>query len=502
MDPLSVLRERYAQPDARAMVDAQYQAMLDQSERMQKPRNAFYLPDVGAPALGNGGQFSAGSPAVNKAADVVSEVANDFIIPQTPLDWGLTLATGGAGRLLSPLAKVATIAGSHMLTADPAEAGKTGLIKSAVDQFWHPISGIKLPKPLSEYFSTHEPRAKIIEKKVKPEDFEGKMIYPTITDTTRPDTWLTHVGDYKLPEPVAMQGGGRFPAVKENRPEVWMASDAAMKGLANRVEQIGAREGKDVVVMPTALGGTGGDYSHHVWNPLAQYIGGNAQHKISNEGWVAFNQAMRQGDPNFPGLGISPDRMLDYFNASARSPRTNFVQTMDTRRFQDAGFPDVAAFRHAATDPELLHAPLGSSGFSSFTLDPSKGIYPADIHGTYTHAGSGKNFGSMGIIAPPELMFSDVMESLKKMAAETGKPVRKYTGRPDYYFAGRIPEKLKSGEPLAQAQFASPQWVDTISDYARRYKKVGGAAALASGMTMAEIAKASEAERANEADRR
>jgi hypothetical protein len=123
------------------------------------------------------------------------------------------------------------------------------------------------------------------------------------------------------------------------------------------------------------------------------------------------------------------------------------------------------------------------------------GIHPSDIHGTYSHEGRGTNIGNMGIIAPPDVMFPDLMESLRAMSQESGKPIGKYTGRPDYYFQGRIPSQLPSGRPLAQAQYASPQWVDRLSDYAERYKKVGGAAALAGGMTFADIAKAQEAQK-------
>jgi hypothetical protein len=306
-----------------------------------------------------------------------------------------------------------------------------------------------------------------------------------------PNTYLEQIESYRLPERVKMSGGGRFADVLENKPDVWMSQHGAMKGLANRVGEIGKRTGQDVLTVPTALSGTGGDYSHHVWSPLVDVL--KDTKGISKAARNDFNAAIREVAPDFPGVNASRDRLQAYFAAADRTPRTMFSQTMDTRRFQDLGFPDVAAVRHAATDPELLHAPMGSSGFSMFRVDP-QGVRPVAGHGTYSHGVTGDNIGGLGVIAPPEVMFPDVMESMRLMAAASGKPLKKYTGRPDYYFAGRIPSEL-FGKPLAQSQLVDDKWLNTFGDYARRYKKVGGVAALASGMTLAEIAVAQEAEK-------
>lgn len=367
--------------------------------------------------------------------------------------------------------------------------GGTLYANAPKDQYWHGISGVKLPKPLSEYSSVHEVRAPMEGKTVDPKALLGKRLYPTIGDTTVPNTYLKQIENYKLPEPVKMSGGGRFADVIENRPDVWMSQPGPMKGLANRVGEIGQRTGDDVLTVPTALSGTGGDYSHHVWSPLVDVL--KDTKGISNDARTAFNTAMRDVAPDFPGVNAGRDRLQSYFQAAARGPRTAFSQIMDTRRFQDLGFPDVAAVRHAATDAKLLHAPMGSSGYSIFRADP-KGVRPVPGHGTYSHGISGENVGSLGVIAPPDIMFPDVVESLHKMAAASGKPLKKYVGRPDYYFAGRIPSELH-GQPLAQSQLVDDKWLNTFGDYARRYKKVGGAAALASGMTLAEIAAAQEA---------
>jgi len=415
---------------------------------------------------------------IDKAAGVMSDV----LIPKTPLDVAITAATlPFGGPLTRPAVRAGMLALGGILNPDAAEAGKLNLFK-------HGISAVKLPKPINEYSSVHTPRAEMENKVVSAEALKGKRLYPTISDTTVPNTYLEQIENYKLPERVKMSGGGRFADVIENKPDVWMSQPGPMKGLANRVDEISARTGNETLVAPTALSGTGGDYSHHVWSPLVDVFKNTKG--ISKAARSDFDAIMREADPNFPGVNAKRDTLQNYFQAAARGPRTTFSQAMDTRRFQDLGFPDVAAVRHAATDPELLHAPMGSSGYSIFGVDP-KSVRPVAGHGTYSHGIAGENVGSLGVIAPPDIMFPDVMESLRLMSQASGKPLRKYTGRPDYYFAGRVPSEL-FGKPLAQSQLVDDKWLNTFGDYARRYKKVGGAAALASGMTLAEIAAAQE----------
>jgi len=411
-----------------------------------------------------------------RAADAIGEMfaPDDVFGAATALN--PVKALGKVGRAIPAAAGV-------VLGSDTAEAGPGS-------RFWHGISGVKLPKPVDEYYSVHTQRAPMVGKTVEPADLLGKRLLPTVGDTTVPNTYLHQIEDYRLPERVKMGGGGRFADVKGNNPDVWMSAQTLAQGLANKSDEIARATGDDVLTMPTALSGTGGDYSHHVWSPLVDVL--KDTKGISKAAREEFNTAMREGAPDFPGINARRATLQRYFQEAPRTPRTSFAQIMDTRRFQDLGFPDVAAVRHAATDPELLHAPMGSSGYSIFRIDPQQTVHPSNRHGTYSHGISGQNIGGLGLIAPPELVFPDVMGSLVKMSEASGKPLNKYVGRPDYYFAGKIPPTLK-GEPLAQSQLVDQKWVDTMSDYARRYKKVGGAAALASGMTLAEIAAAQDA---------
>jgi len=469
-------------PTTYAPFDA-YDRVRQAQHRDEKQAQAMQRSADVARALAGQGQGPADirTPAAGMR---MADMAGDMLAPDDVLGAATALnpikALGKAGRA------VPAIAGA-VLGSDTAEAGVRD------PRFWHGISGVKLRQPIDQYSSVHSQRAPMVGKTVDPADLLGKRLLPTVGDTTIPNTYLHQIEDYRLPERVKMGGGGRFADVKGNDPDVWMSAQTLAQGLANKSDEIARKTGDDVLTVPTALSGTGGDYSHHVWSPLVDVL--KDTKGISKAAREEFNTAMREAAPDFPGINARRGTLQRYFQEAPRTPRTSFAQIMDTRRFQDLGFPDVAAVRHAATDPELLHAPMGSSGYSIFRIDPQQTVQPSKRHGTYTHGISGQNIGGLGLIAPPELVFPDVMGSLAKMSEASGKPLNKYIGRPDYYFAGKIPPTLK-GEPLAQSQLVDKKWVDTMSDYAERYKKVGGAAALASGMTLAEIAAAQDAAKA------
>jgi hypothetical protein len=454
----------------RAKEEAQLQAYQRNADKMRVLRGAGEGPeDIRTP-------FTGQNPVqVQQQADRLGDILAPSDVFDAATYFNPAKRLGAIGRAIPAAAGVA-------LGSDPAEAGVRD------PRFWHGISGVKLRKPLEEYSSVHTERVPMLGKTANLDALKGQMLYPTVGDTTIPNTYLHQIEDYRLPERVAMQGGGRFPDVQGNT-DVWMSAQSPLTGMARGVADVGRRTGRDVVVVPTALSGTGGDYSHHVYQPLVDRL--KDTKGISNDARDAFDKALREIDPDFPGTRARRATLHQYYDEASRTPRTAFAQLMDTRRFQDMGFPDVAAVRHAATDPALLHAPLGSSGFSSFRVDPAS-VHPSTSHGTYSHGIRGENVGGFGVIAPPDIVFPDVMDSLRKMSKASGKPLIKYTGRPDYYFQGRIPSKL-GDTPLAQAQLVDDKWLNRFGDYAERYKKVGGAAALASGMTLAEIAAAQDA---------
>jgi hypothetical protein len=474
-------------------------AAMDQYRMQDAPHAAFGAYDR---AQGQAARDEAQASRVQRAADVAASLSGQAGPADIrPVLKGMRAADTigealapddvfGATTLFSPkrlgaIGKAIPAATGAVLGADTAEAA------GARDpRFWHGISGVKLRQPIDQYSSVHDVRAPMVGKTVGFDELKGKRLLPTVGDTTVPNTYLEQIEAYKLPERVKMGGGGRFADVQGNNPDVWMSAQTLAQGLANKSDEIARKTGDDVLTVPTALSGTGGDYSHHVWSPLVDVL--KDTKGISKSAREDFNAAMREAAPDFPGINARRDTLQRYFQQAPRTPRTSFAQIMDTRRFQDLGFPDVAAVRHAATDPELLHAPMGSSGYSVFRIDPQQTVRPSDRHGTYSHGITGQNVGSMGVIAPPELVFPDVMNSLHQMAQASGKPLAKYIGRPDYYFAGKIPPTLK-GEPLAQSQLVDDKWINRMGDYAERYKKVGGAAALAAGMTLAEIAQAQDA---------
>lgn len=89
-----------------------------------------------APLISDGGQFSAGHPWANRAADVGSQLAWDMMVPSTPSDYAMMLA-GPVGKF-GKLAQLGLMAGGFALDPTEAEAGKLKALRTGFTQLASP----------------------------------------------------------------------------------------------------------------------------------------------------------------------------------------------------------------------------------------------------------------------------------------------------------------------------------------------------------------------------
>jgi hypothetical protein len=427
------------------------------------------LPDVGPPLIPSGGQFSAGVPAVNRLGDIASQVAYDVAVPQTPLDWGITLATGGAGKALSVPAKVAAIAGSHMLTADPAEAASLKLIKTGTDildrlkpgaaENWHRIANRKLDRPLSDipFENVGTPPSTTV---VTPSSLEGKFVMPLVGDRTIAGTSVKSIDEVPLTTPLETLGGHGY-----IRNTQGYANDAGMATtIANRVKDIQDRYGVDVVGAHTLMGPQSGDFSHHTWGALSRTLP-NAP--MTRAAVSELNDAIRtelatlpKGKewPAFPG--VKAKGLEAFLGDQPDAYRKKVINAIEKSRGEIKGAPDLVATRLASTDPELLHAPTNAAGLSmtKLTGDIVPGAHP-DFPRHLTGEG---NFG-LGTLLRREVMFPDLVEHFDKQGQDPAFWQRKMYMPP---------------KDIPHGQLITPRWVDDTSRYLDDAKQMGELAAF------------------------
>jgi len=243
----------------------------------------------------------------------------------------------------------------------------------------HGVSINKLPIPLEEMRATRVDKNELIPRNfVTPADLEGSVGIPIHGDRTIAGETLTHVMDKPTAYDVNLPGGfdyTRGPAQTGPDKSGWSSEKSAISKMFNQAEAI-QKAGKDPIGLSAAMGSQSGDYSAHMADALAAQMPGS---KILRRDIKAFDEAMRQHDPNWVGIE-NPD--IRKYLEQARSVRTRMAEEMFG--FEDKGFPNVPITRFAITNPELLNAKTGSTGYSIMGIEPQRGIItdPVIPHGT------------------------------------------------------------------------------------------------------------------------
>jgi hypothetical protein len=371
------------------------------------------------------------------------------------------------------------MAGEMFGTAlDVAAGGAPGAVRGALGatggrlrdpNLWHDLSRIELPKPVSEMSATHVPTKTINERVITPADME----LPAIGDRTTTGSRLTGYNGYKFGTPVEMQGGHGFMAEHADKGVAWASNPGVITKIANKTKKL-AESGDPVYFPYTAMHNEGGDFSHHVSDTLAEAL---KQTKLSREAQREFNRDMKADHIDFGAVkdwpGVSSENLREYLINAPGDVRNKLAKIMDTRKFQNLGFPSVAEARHAVTDPRLLDAPRGSAGLSVAKLDPNGVSVPgASQHRTYSTDIAGDYIGGLGRMIPRDVFYPDIVKGYQALGSD-----------PNLFMAlGR------TGAPIAQK--ATPKWVDTVSRWMELNPKdamkfglvgAGGSGLLASG---------------------
>lgn len=378
------------------------------------------------------------------AGSVVVEKAEP-LIPTSPLEIGLTAATGGGSI---PYRMGALAVGAAL---DPREA-QAGVRDP---RLWHGISSVKLSRPLSEMNPTYSMGNVVAEKLITPADLQGSWLMPGLGDRSMAGGKLLGLDDRPFNAPVWLQGGHGFMPANVDANAAWASDLGVVTRLANKTRRLA--ETGDVYFPYTAMGERSVDFSHHVSDTLSEML---KQQGVSKKAASAFDAKMKaQLGTDFPAVENWPGVNTPWLDAYLRSQpgvvRNKFAKVMDTRTMQDLGLPDVAQARHAVTDPRLLDVPTGAGGLSIAKLDPEGRIItrPDLPHQTYNTQLGGKYVGGFGRSVPWELLYPDMINAYRKLGF----------GPESYRY---LMERGVTGAPPAQR--ATQKWVDTMSKFIER----------------------------------
>ena len=339
------------------------------------------------------------------------------------------------------------------------DASGQNVARRAMDpNLYHGISNIKLPKPISEMSSVVEPAEKVIQEKVtSPAKLQNGYLLPLIGDRTAAGGNLVKIGEQKLSEPVVLQGGAGFIPQNVAEKAAWASDPSPITNLSKRVA--GQSElGKPIYGTYTSMGPQSGDFSHHVSDSLSEMLKQSERSKNSDK---IFDQAMKAPTKDFnkerltDWPGVNSSDLKEYLRDAPGQIRSKFAKLMDSRKFQDRGFPSVAEARFATTDPRLLNEQTGASGLAIAKMDPfGKSFVSPKQHLTYKTNLAGEYVGGLPVSVPKEIMYPDVVEALSKYR----ESLPGYKPTIDYLMM-RTPK----GFPVFQE--TNQKWLDQLSKY-------------------------------------
>lgn len=381
-------------------------------------------------------------PSQNKAASALKKAAarprtTEQPTRRPPQVEELAVKPGRKGfetRLQSPSKKpVVTQAGElgmpvagaeQMAVAHPSPFGAFSTIKPRkpasevtseylpAEEFGPPTPGRNAPLAV---FDPDAPR-----KSFAVEDLENAMVVSMLGDRMSAGRRITDIDG--TPVNVMTYGGPRYGEFNEamGSPAVWASERSPISSLRNQIRG-GLEQGRDVYGIYTAMGPRSLDQTTMMTDALLQQARASDIKKRDAE---MFNKAMRGVVPDF--VGLQDPGAYQQLASLPQGQRLQFTQLMDNAKLLGAGFPDVSATRIALTEPELLDAPAGSSGFAVMKLGPES-LEDFDVtlpHPTYPVQMAGEVSGRFPEMVPFDMVFSDLVSERRGAGASAGKDLR------------------------------------------------------------------------------
>ena len=268
------------------------------------------------------------------------------------------------------------------------------------------------------------------------------------------------INGIELKHPIKLMGGPKFMMYEEHlkNPDgigsIWSSDKGAITSLTRQ-----AADDKDAYFMPTAMTQTGLDFNTMMSDALIQQ---SDQMKIAKKAKKAFDKEVRELRPEWKGIDHPEAREQLLENGPLRHA---FVDRMDQTKYQAMGFPDVAQTRVAITDPAYLDLPFATGGMTIGKVNKQNPILnkkgevvgfepvqdPFLEHPTYNTHLSGDYVGGFEVPVPREILAPDFYRQRREMGVDPRGDARSF----------------QLSKPT---QEATPEWVDTVSEYIEQAK--------------------------------
>ena len=330
--------------------------------------------------------------------------------------------------------------------------------------YYHPAGGgLKLktlPKDMDYELS---PSGVLVPSKtIKPEDMEGGRIIFDAGDRAVAGQKLVRINGIDLEFPIDLLGGPEFMMYQKHLRDnggigsIWAGDKSAITRLGR--QSVGDEE---TYFMPTVMTQTALDFNTMMSDALIQQV---PKMKITKKTKKEFDKAVKKIRPEWKGID-HPEAREQLLGVKGGPLRLAFLDRMEKAEFQSKGFPDVVQTRVAITDPDYLDLPFASGGMTIGRVDKSNPILnkkgevvgfepvqnPNLSHATYNTQLSGDYMGGFEVPIPRQILAPDFYAARRAAGIKPGGDARSF----------------QLSKPT---QEATPEWVDTVSEYIEQVK--------------------------------
>ena len=297
------------------------------------------------------------------------------------------------------------------------------------------------------------------------EDTEGKVILPFYGDRSSGGLLVEGVNDIIYDKPVYTEGGVDFMrglAAQKDK-SIWASNSNIVKRIDD-VSKIASEkyDGADILGVTGSMAPDANDFATMTGASMGELI---KAAPITKKSAKQVDEIMKSIDPDFVGV-LSP-KIRDWLETTTSPKRKSFIRLLDSKPFQEMGFPSSGLARYSVTDATQRDMPAGMFGLGAAKVDTTlpllsntkRGNLPiASVpHSTYNTQVAGDYFGSLPPI-PQKYIFDDIYNAMEGKVDKRGRPLT----------SANITHAIKTKMP---AVMMTPERIEGILNYLSRMEK-------------------------------
>ena len=297
------------------------------------------------------------------------------------------------------------------------------------------------------------------------EDTEGKVILPFYGDRTSGGLLVQGVNDINFDKPVYTEAGVDFMRGKaaQEQNAIWASNSNITKRIDDTAQRAFEKyDGADILGVTGSMSPNANDFATMTGASMGELL---KFAPITKKAAKQVDDIMKSIDPDFVGV-LSPN-IRDWLETTSSPKRKSFIRLIESKPFQDMGFPSPALARYSVTDATQRNMPAGMFGLGASTIDTTSPRMFNDLtdkfpqakvpHSTYNTQVAGDYFGSLPPI-PQRYIFDDIYNAMEGKVGKDGKKLS----------SANITHAIKTKMP---AVMMTPERIEGILNYLSRMEK-------------------------------